>query len=364
MLLKQIISFLEKEVPLSYQESYDNSGLQVGDINMKIRAALITIDVTEEVLDEAKAMGANLIISHHPVIFSGIKSLCGRNMTERILIRCIKNNIALYSMHTNLDAVLNGVNFKIAEKIGLKNCCVLVPQSGNYVKLSVFVPEKFAEKVRNAIFLAGGGNIGNYDNCSFNTQGFGTFKGNESTNPFAGEKNKLHIENEIKIETIVPRNLLPGTISEMIKAHPYEEVAYDVYPLENKDWKAGSGLIGDLVKPADTKKFLSGLKTKFKTSCIRHSEIISDKILKVAVCGGSGSFLLKDAIKNKADIFISSDFKYHQFFDAEKKILIADIGHYESEQYTKEIIYDLLIKNFSNFALRLSEINTNPINYI
>ncbi|MFH2141493.1 MAG: Nif3-like dinuclear metal center hexameric protein [Bacteroidota bacterium] len=363
MLLNKIISFLEKEVPLSLQEPYDNCGLQTGDINQEIQSALITVDITEQVIDEAIETKSDLIISHHPLIFQGIKSVTGKNYTEKIIIKAIKNSIAIYSLHTNLDNIQNGVNFKIAEKLDLKNCRILLPSKDHFVKLSVFVPEKHAEIVRNSLFSSGGGHIGNYDCCSFNTFGEGSFRGSDITNPYVGKKNQLHFEKEIKIETIVHKHLLNNLLKNMIDTHPYEEVAYDIYPLNNPDFNSGSGLIGELEKAETEKTFLQLLKIKFNIHCIKHTNFTKRKIKKVALCGGSGSFLLSEAIKSKADIFISSDFKYHQFFDTENKILIADIGHYESEQFTKEIIYDLLIKKFANFALRLSKINTNPINY-
>ncbi|MCF8224525.1 MAG: Nif3-like dinuclear metal center hexameric protein [Bacteroidales bacterium] len=363
MKLREITAFFEKLAPLVYQESYDNSGLQVGDYSMELTGALITLDITGDVLDEAIENGINLILGHHPLIFGGIQSITGKNMVERILYKAIRNDIAIYSAHTNFDAIKNGVNGKICEVIGLKNSRILEPAKDQLKKLVVFVPENYSEKVRNALFEAGAGVVGNYDNCSYNTKGTGTFKGNEDANPFIGEKGEIQQEPEVRIETIFPVHAKGRIITAMMQSHPYEEVAYDVYSLENKYHEIGMGMIGELSQPVEETQFLELLKSKFSAGVVRHSELLGKKIKKVAVCGGAGSVLLKKAIAEKADVFISGDFKYHQFFDADSKILIADIGHFESEQYTREVFYDLLIKNFPKFAVRLSKINTNPIKY-
>ncbi len=363
MKLKKITAFLERQAPLLYQESYDNSGLQVGNYDMEVNGALVTLDITEEVVLEAINQGVNLVISHHPVIFGGLKSLTGKTMVERAVMLAIKNDIALYAAHTNLDSIREGVSGRICEMIGLKNTKILDPVEGMLRKLVVFVPEKEADKVRDALFESGAGVIGNYDSCSYNLNGEGTFRGGEDTNPFVGEKGKLHSEPEVRIETIFPLHLKGNVISAMISAHPYEEVAYDIYPLDNKYQEIGMGMTGQLEKEVTEEEFLEVLKKTFRTGVIRHSPFTGKKVKKIAVCGGAGSSLLRSAIAQNADVFVSGDFKYHQFFDAEGKILIADIGHFESEQYTRELIYDLLIKNFPKFAVRLSEVNTNPIKY-
>jgi len=364
MKVRDIIEFFEEYAPFSYQESYDNSGLQVGDKNSDITGILITLDVTEEVIDEALQSSCNLILSHHPLIFSGIKSITGRNTIEKIITRAIRERINILSIHTNADNSDKGVNSRICEKIGLKNTSVLCPVEGKLIKLSVFVPEAHAENLRATIFNSGAGVIGNYDYCSFNTQGTGTFRGNEESNPFSGRKGDIRYEKEVRIETIFPVHLKDRVIKAMLYAHPYEEVAYDLYPLDNPYSGFGSGMIGYLPEEMEENQFLSCLKEIFKPGCIKHSHLSGRKVKKVAVCGGSGSYLLKNAIAADADVFLSGDFKYHQFFEAENRILIADIGHYESEQYTKELFYDLLIKKFPNFALHLSKINTNPIHYL
>ena len=364
MKLKEIISFFDKLAPFSYQEPYDNSGLQTGNTEMEINAGLICLDVTEEVLDEAIKLKVNLIISHHPLIFKGIKSLTGSNSTEKIIIRALKGDIAILSVHTNFDLIAGGVNLKICEKIELQNLRVLDPLKNNLIKLVFFVPSDHAEEVRKKIFEAGAGVIGKYDMCSFNTTGDGSFRACEGADPFVGEKDKLHIEKEIRVETILPIALVDQVTKVLLNAHPYEEVAYDLYPLSNYFQGAGGGMTGELAVAMDEMEFLGLLKEKFKVSCIRHTSLLNRKIRKVSVCGGSGSFLLSKAIASGADVFISGDLKYHQFFEAEHKILIADIGHYESEQFTKELFYELLIKNYPKFAFYLSEVNTNPINYL
>ena len=363
MKLRDITAFFEKLAPLMYQESYDNSGLQVGIYSMEITGALVTLDITEDVIDEAINKGFNLVIGHHPVIFGGIKSLTGKNMAERVVQKAIKNDIAIYAAHTNIDSIKQGVNYKICEQIGLRNCRILDPVKDKLKKLVVFVPAEYAEKVRQALFDVGAGTIGNYDNCSFNVNGEGTFRSGEDTTPFVGEKGKMHNEEEIRIETIFPEHLKGSVLTALLQAHPYEEVAYDIYSLDNKYTEIGMGMIGEMENPITEKEFLQILKERFKTGVIKHSEYTGKKVKKVAVVGGAGSSLLRKALSEKADVFVSGDFKYHQFFNAEGKILIADIGHFESEQYTRELFYDLLIKNFPKFAVQLSEINTNPIKY-
>jgi dinuclear metal center YbgI/SA1388 family protein len=364
MNIKEITTLLEKFAPLSLQESYDNAGLIVGNETDEVSGILICLDSTEDIVDEAIEKNCNLIIAHHPIIFSGLKKLNGKNYIERTIIKAIKNNIAIYAAHTNMDNAFNGVSFKMAEKLGLINCQVLLPKNNLLKKIVTFCPIDYAEAVRNALFANGAGSIGNYSACSFNTEGIGTFKGNEKTTPFVGKQGQLHYENEIKIETIIPAYHLKKAINAMLVVHPYEEVAYDVFPIENSWSTIGSGIIGELSHPAEENSFLEQIKTALKTNCIRHTPLLGKKIQKVALCGGSGSFLLPTAIQKQADIFISADFKYHQFFDADNQLIIADIGHYESEQFTSELFYEILTKKIPNFAIHLSEKNTNPINYL
>ncbi|MBL7111425.1 MAG: Nif3-like dinuclear metal center hexameric protein [Bacteroidales bacterium] len=363
MKISEIVAHLESFAPPALQESYDNAGLITGDRSSEITSALITIDVTEEVIDEAVRKKAGMIISHHPILFSPLKKITGNSYVERCIIKAIRENIALYAMHTNLDALLKGVNSRICEKLELQDIRILVPAEDQLRKLVFFVPLDHARPVREKIFEAGAGHIGNYDQCSFNAKGEGTFRGSEETNPFVGEKGIMHTEEELRVETIFPKHLEKSIIHALLKAHPYEEVAYDIYPLTNEYKEAGSGMIGILKNPMDEKSFLKLLKDTFKTGSIRHTPLLGKKIKTVAVCGGSGSFLLRNAMSQDADVFVSGDFKYHQFFDADGRILAADIGHYESEQFTTEIIYDLCIKKFPTFAFHFSKVSTNPVNY-
>jgi dinuclear metal center YbgI/SA1388 family protein len=364
MTISEIINYLESFAPPAFQESYDNAGLIIGDPETIITSVLITLDVTEAVIDEAIEAGCEFIIAHHPILFKGLKKLNGNSFVERSVIKAIKNDIAIYAAHTNLDSVLGGVNSKICEKIGLTNATILAPSKDQLLKLVTFIPEDHLDNVRDALFAAGAGEIGKYDQCSFGASGFGTFRGGEEANPYVGEKGKLHFEKEIRFETILLKHAKNKVINALLKSHPYEEVAYDLYPLENKLSEVGAGMIGELAGAENEIDFLSRLLDIFGCKTIRHTYLLGKPVKKVAICGGSGSFLLSSAIAAGADIFITADMKYHDFFDAEEKIIIADIGHYESEQFTKELFYEILIKKFPNFALRLSEVKTNPVLYL
>lgn len=364
MIVSEITSLIEEYAPLALQEDYDNAGLLVGDKSMHVKGILITLDVTEAIVDEAIQQKCNLIVAHHPLIFRGLKNITGQNYIQRIIIKAIKNDIAVYAAHTNIDNVKQGVNGKIADKIGLINRRILQPKPAALAKLVTFVPDEHAETVRQALFAIGAGHIGEYDNCSFNTTGKGTFRGNENTNPFVGHKHKLHVEPETRIEVILPKYLINQSIKTLLHAHPYEEPAYDILLLDNVWDNVGAGIIGELEQETDAMELLQRLKTIFTLSALRHSKLTGKPIKKIALCGGAGSSLLRDAMAQNADAFISADFKYHEFFDAEDKIMIADIGHYESEQFTKELFYEIIIKKIPNFAVRISEVNTNPINFL
>ena len=306
-----------------------------------------------------------MVVAHHPIVFKGLKSFTGANYVERVIIKAIKNNIALYASHTNLDNVQNhGVNQKIAEKIGLQNQQILAPKDGLLSKLSVFVPTASATGVKNALFEAGAGAIGNYSECSFTTQGEGSFKANSQATPFVGSKEERHYEKEVKVEVVYLRHQQRRIVNALRAAHPYEEVAYDLLAMSNKYNRVGSGMIGELEIPQDPLAFLESLKDIFKLKILKHTALVGTSIKRVAVCGGSGSFLLNKAIAAKADVFITADYKYHQYFDADNQLIIVDIGHFESEQYTIELFYELLTQKFLNFAIYCTDINTNPINYI
>lgn len=354
---------MESFAPTAYQEDYDNSGLILGDKNSAIDGALITLDCTEEVVEEAIKKHCNLIIAHHPIVFRGLKKLTGSNYIERTILKAIKNDIAIYAIHTNLDNISTGVNKKIADKLGLIKPKILRPKNNTLNKLTTFIPKENTEKVMEQLHEAGAGMIGDYKNCSFRIEGTGTFLPVGDAKPTIGEIEKLEKVTEDRIELIFPSYLKSRILNTLFKAHPYEEVAYYLHELINANNEVGSGMIGILPKPMNSAAFIKYIKDRLSALMLRHTVLIKDEIRKVALCGGSGSFLLRDAIALGADIFISGDFKYHEFFDAEDKIIIADIGHYESEQFTKELIYEILSEKFANIALHFTEVNTNPIHY-
>ena len=362
MRISEITSYLEQLAPPSLQESYDNSGLLIGSASKEVEKALVCLDVTEDVVDEAVAQGCGLVIAHHPLIFSGLKRLNGSNYVERTVIKAIENNIAVYAIHTNLDNVSDGVNSMIGSKLGIQNMRILSPKEGDLKKLVVYTPKDHSEVVMQAMFDAGAGHIGKYDQCSFRCEGYGTFRGGGDTEPFVGEPGVRHTEHEARVEVILPGYRVNAVLAEMIEAHPYEEVAYDLHSLENSQEQVGAGMIGQLDAPVYTMDFLKTVKDTFG-GVIRHTRLVKDQVQKIAWCGGSGSFLLQVAKRAGADLFLSSDFKYHQFFDAENEIIIADIGHYENEQFTIPLIADKLREKFPSFAVLLTAIETNPVNY-
>jgi len=366
MKIKTILNEIEQFAPSYYQENYDNCGIQVGNAQIECNGVLITLDITENVLNEAIAMGCNLIVAHHPLIFSGLKKITGKNYVERVIMKAIKHDIVLYAAHTNIDNVKNGVNAKIAEKIGLINTKILAPsRSHKLCKFNTYVPIGLADQVKEAIFSVGGGKIGNYSECAFEMTGVGTFKPSDSANPKIGEPGGIREQvKEVKIEALIPEYLSNSVLQAVRNVGFYEEVAYELIPLQNTDQNIGAGMIGELKQPMELMVFLSHLKQAMKTDVIKFTPINGiSEIKTVALCGGSGSFLYPTAQQQSADIFITADYKYHQFFEAENDTIIADIGHYESEQYTVEIFYDILIGKFPNFAVILSSTNTNPINY-
>ena len=364
MKIKEIVSALERFAPLPLQDGFDNAGLQIGLTDAEATGALLCLDVTEAVLDEAIASGCNLVISHHPLIFKGYKSITGKDYVERCILKAIKNDIVIYSAHTNLDNAPGGVNYKIAEKIGLKDVRILEPKENCLIKLVTFVPTAQAEEVRNALFTAGCGYIGDYDSCSYNTEGEGTFRAQEGSKPFCGNIGELHHEAEVRIETILPEYKKREVIRTLLLTHPYEEPAYDLYPLYNSWAQVGAGIIGELEEAESELEFLKRIKKTFEVGCLKHNKLTGRLIQKVALCGGAGAFLIPQAIGSGADVFITGEIKYHDYFGRETDILLAEIGHYESEQYTKEIFYSIIRDLFPNFALQFSKVNTNPIKYL
>ncbi len=364
MKIKEIVSALERFAPLPLQDGFDNAGLQIGLTDAETTGALLCLDVTEAVIDEAISLNCNLIISHHPLIFKGYKSITGKDYVERCILKAIRNDIVIYSAHTNLDNAMGGVNFKIAEKIGLENVRVLSEKRDYLLKLVTFVPYLQAEKVREALFNAGCGHVGNYDSCSYSVQGEGTFRALDGSNPFVGSVGELHKEGELRIETVLPFYRKSQVIRALLSAHPYEEPVYDIYELKNSWAQAGSGITGELKVPQTEMEFLKDIKKTFEVGCVKHNKTSGRLIRKVALCGGSGAFLLPQALAARADVFITGEMKYHDYFGHDNDILIAEIGHYESEQYTREIFYDIISKLFPTFEVYITKINTNPIKYL
>lgn len=363
MLVKDICSCIEEFAPLSFQESWDNSGLIVGSPHQAVHQALITIDVTEDVVKEAIESQSQMIIAHHPVVLSGIRQLTGTSDSQRAVMLAVRNDIAIYAAHTNLDIARGGVSYRMAKKLELANIQILLPQGPGLCKLVTFIPKEYFVRVSDAVFKAGAGHTGNYDLCGYSVEGQGTFRALENARPFAGLTGQRHTEPEIRFETVFPAHLGKQIIAALLENHPYEEVAYDIYALQNTYSQTGTGVTGILPVPVDERTFLQKLKETFSGQVIRHTDFHDRPVQTVALCGGSGSSLLNDAIRSKADVFVTADFKYHQFADAGQDIFIADIGHFESEQFAKEIFHEILKKKFPNFATHFSKIKTNPINY-
>lgn len=362
--IKDVTNYLEFIAPLSFQESYDNAGLLTGNHQDEVKGILVTLDCTEPVIQEAIDQGCNLIVAHHPIVFKGLKKFTGSTYVDRTIIKAIKNDIAIYAIHTNLDNVLNGVNRKICEKIGLKNLKVLSPKKDTLSKLVTFIPKENTDAVLAALHEAGAGQIGNYKNCSFRLDGTGTFQPDENAKPHIGKAGKQEYVPETRVEVLFPTFLGSRVIEALRKTHPYEEVAYYLSTLSNENQEVGSGMIGDTENHVEPLEFLKGLKISMDLKIIRHTSLLNRPVRRVAVCGGSGSFLLSEAIKAGADLFITADFKYHEFFDADGQITLADIGHYESEVFTKELLQDVLMKKFPTFAIIFSRTVTNPISYL
>jgi len=364
MKLRKITQLLTEIAPLSLQESYDNAGLIVGKNNWDISGILVCLDATEEVIDEAIEANCNLIVAHHPIVFKGLKQFNGKNYVERAIIKAIKNDIAIYAIHTNLDNVLHmGVNDKIAQRLNLKNVQILKKRSSDLLKLSTFVPKAELKQVREAVFDAGAGNIGNYDKCSFTSAGTGTFRAGNDANPHVGEKGTMHMEAESKLEVVLPKHKQISVVNALIKAHPYEEVAYDLYELHNLSDITGAGIVGEFDEAMSIDEFLAHVKSSMDASVVKYTGTQRAKIKRVAVCGGSGSFLINAARSSGADAYITSDIKYHEFFDGENDLMICDIGHYESEQFTIELLGDFLSEKIPNFAVIFTKTVTNPVKY-
>ncbi|MCU0419125.1 MAG: Nif3-like dinuclear metal center hexameric protein [Cyclobacteriaceae bacterium] len=362
--IASILSHLEAWAPLAYQEDYDNCGLITGNPSWPVTGILVSLDCTEAVVEEARQQGSNLIVAHHPIVFRALKKITGKTYGERAVLQAIKHDIALYAIHTNLDHIHTGVNKKIADRLGLQNARILQPNTRSLSKLVTFIPNDQAAQVMAALYAAGAGAVGRYAECSFQVQGVGTFTPSAQANPAIGQRGVAERVNETRAEVIFPSHLSHRVMAALRAAHPYEEVAYYLTELKNENQEVGAGMIGELAAPEEPFAFLRRLKNVMQTGCVRHTAVVGTEVRKVAVCGGAGSFLLPAAIAQGADVFISADFKYHEFFDAEGKITVADIGHYESEQFTKDLLVEVLSKKFPTFAVNFSKTVTNPISYL
>lgn len=363
MKIADLISVIERYAAPELQEDYDNAGLITGNASWDCKGALCSLDVTLDIVNEAKKNNCNLILAHHPIIFRGLKKINGKTYVEQVIIEAIKNDIAIYAAHTNLDNIVLGVNGMIAEKLRLKNTTILQPKTKMLRRLITFAPVDKAEQVRNAVFTAGAGHIGKYSQCSFNSEGTGTFKAEQGADPYVGEVGERHHEKESKIEIVYPFYLENQVVKALVENHPYEEVAYDIFTMDNVHFGIGAGIIGELEEPMAEKDFLKFICQTFTANGIRHTELLGKRIRKVAVCGGAGSFLIKKAAQMGAEMYITADVKYHEFFDAEGKLVLADIGHYESEQFTIDLLHDLLAEKFPTFAVLKTKVNTNPVRY-
>ena len=362
--ISDIASLLEAIAPPALQEDYDNSGLLVGEPETEVSGVLVSLDVTEAVVAEALEKGCNLIVSHHPLIFRPMKRLTGRNEVERTVMAALRAGIGLYAIHTNLDNVAHGVNAMMAEKLGLDDFATLRPAKSTLSKVVTFVPHDHLDAVREAMFAAGAGSLGDYDECGFVTQGQGTFRAQPGSDPHVGSVGQREGVEEARLEVVVERWNVGRVVAAMLDAHPYDLVAHDVVHLENDHPTAGSGGIGSYDVPLDWAAFVDRLKIAFGAPMVRHTAPPEGPIAIVALCGGTGSFLLPDAIRSGADVFLSSDFKYHEFFGTEGQITIADIGHAEAEGGISQWLVDqlsVLKDGFPNFAVLLSEVRTNPI---
>ena len=364
MIVQDVIDHLEALSPLAYAEDFDNVGLLVGNKHDEVTGILVTLDTLEAVVDEAIANNCNLIVSFHPIVFKGLKRFNGNSYVERVVMKAIKHGIAIFAIHTALDNAMQGVNAMICEQLNILNPKILIPQAGTIKKLTTYVPLNEANSLREALFNSGAGELGNYSHCSFNIEGTGTFMGNEKSNPSLGKKGEVHSEQEVKLTMTFAKHLESKILQTLFKVHSYEEVAYEVITLDNKNQDIGMGMIGELESPISTKDFLNEVKEKMNSGCIRHSKFLDKPVSKVAVLGGSGSFAISAAKAYGADVFITADLKYHDFFQAEDRIVLADIGHYESEQYTKNLLESYLKKKIPNFAIILSKTNTNPVKYL
>jgi dinuclear metal center YbgI/SA1388 family protein len=367
VLLSTITRFLDALAPPYWQESYDNAGLQCGDLNQTITGATLALDCTEAVIAEAVARGHNLIVCHHPVVFRPIKRLTGRTAPERILLAAIRADVAIYATHTNLDHVAHGVNAEFARRLGLRNPQILAPKAdGALRQLVTFVPPSAREDVLAALHEAGAGQIGQYRECSFRTEGMGRFRPTETAHPTIGQAGGPREEvAEERLEVVFPAPAQSAVLAALRRVHPYEEVAYYLTRLENAHQEVGAGMIGELPNPLTPADFLAHLRHALHLPLIKHTDPPADGrlISRVALCGGAGAFLIANALGAGADAYVTGDLKYHEYFDADGRLLLCDVGHYESEVATGALLLAALQREFPTFAARLTDVITNPVRY-
>lgn len=365
MLIKEIIHHLQELAPLARQEDYDNSGLQVGRVDVDCSGALVCVDVTPAVVNEAIALGCNLIISHHPLIFKPLKHITGSSLTEQSVMIALSNNVTVYSAHTCLDNAPKGVSWKMAHMLGLEQVSVLQPQTNRMLKLSVFVPPTHADKLCESLFEAGAGHIGSYEHCVFRSQGCGSWRPLDGADPCIGTVGEVSSQPEVRLDMMLPVWKREAVEQALLAVHPYERPAYEFVAVRNSEPDAGSGAIGVLPEPMTAAQLALKIKDTFGSPVIRCSLMAPESMVqKVALCGGSGASLISHAIAAGADVYLTSDTKYHDFVDYGKRILLVDIGHHESEQCTKSIFYHLIREIFPNFAVRYSQQDINPIKYM
>ncbi len=364
MKIKEVLDALERFAPLPFQDGFDNAGLQVGLTDAEVTGALLCLDVTEPVVDEAVAMGANLIVAHHPLLFHGRKSITDGDYVGRCLLEAIRHGVAIYAAHTNLDNLAGGVNFEIARRLGLQQVRILSPKEGMLLKLAVYVPESHADLLRGALFEAGCGAIGRYDNCSFSTEGTGTFRAGADTRPYCGRPGELYTGREVRVETVLPAYRKGAVLKALLENHPYEEPAYDFYPLSQGWSGVGSGVVGMLPEKMSEAGFLGRVKEVFSVACLRHNALTGRSVKRVALCGGAGAFLIPEALKAGADVFLTGEIKYHEFFGYEGRILLAEAGHYETEQFTPYLLQETLQRLCPSLPVQCTKVRTNPIHYL
>ncbi len=358
----ELMKFMEEFAPVNLAEDYDNVGLLIGSRNQEIKKVLVCLDVTTKVVEEAVEKKVNLIVSHHPIIFKGLKRIVEEDPKGRLLYKLIRNGIGVYSAHTNMDFTHGGINDTLANLLGLSNIRNLKKhKEDRFFKIVVFVPEQNTDTVREAMCSAGAGWVGDYSDCTFMVKGTGTFKPLEGTNPYIGSKGNLEKVEEYRLETIVPQKKLKKVVNAMIEAHPYEEVAYDVYPMELSLKEYGFGKVGSLVETQKLDKFISTVKEKLNVKSVRVIGSVKKEIRNVAVfCGSFDTDVINSM--NGVDVLVTGDMKYHDALDAaEMGLCIIDAGHYSTERIMVPRLAWILSQRFASVDIETSILEENPI---